>query len=133
MRVTTCPKFWAILACMSASFLAGTPAAIGQNTGCVRTVSPNGTVTETCPGTSPQYRPPPSYQPQFPNNPPPVDHGGPPIRMRFGIQIPTCAYGKAYSVEHQQCIPAQNLGGVIPCSQDDTTYVPSRGYVPNCR
>jgi len=91
--------------------------------------SPNGVVTETCQGSQGV----PSDSPIPPKVvPPPVDRGGPPIRMRFGIPIPTCGPGKGYSTEQQRCMPAQYIGGVIPCSQDDQTFDRGR-YVPNCR
>lgn len=46
--------------------------------------------------------------------------GGPGGRMRRGEFIPTCPFGYGYSREHRQCIPSQYIGGIIPCSQDDT-------------
>jgi hypothetical protein len=106
----------------------GAIAQVGAN--CSRTVSPYGIVTEVCPsGQAPGAG---SGVPQAGPTAPPIDRGGPPIRMRFGIPIPTCPAGKAYSIEHQQCMPAQYIGGVIPCSQDDQTFEAGR-YVPNCR
>jgi len=67
------------------------------------------------------------------NNGPAVNRGTPPIRLRFGVPIPTCPIGMGYSIEHQQCIPATALGGVIPCSEDDKQFIPGRGLVYNCR
>jgi hypothetical protein len=66
------------------------------------------------------------------SNAPTVNRGTPPIRSRFGVAIPTCPFGMAYSIEHQQCIPAQSMGGVIPCSQDDQSFIGGR-WVSNCR
>ena len=63
---------------------------------------------------------------------PAVNRGAPPIRSRFGVPIPTCPFGMGYSIEHQQCIPVEQFGGTIPCSQDDQTFAGGR-WVPNCR
>jgi hypothetical protein len=49
--------------------------------------------------------------------------GGPGGRWRNGEFIPTCPPSMGYSLEYRKCIPAQSLGGVIPCSADD---------MPNC-
>ena len=47
--------------------------------------------------------------------------------------IPQCPGGMAFNRETRQCLPAQNVGGVIPCSPDDKSFVPGRGWVSNCR
>jgi hypothetical protein len=39
----------------------------------------------------------------------------------------------AFSRETRQCIAAQNVGGVIPCSPDDKSFIPGRGWVSNCQ
>jgi hypothetical protein len=77
--------------------------------------------------------------PDNPNNLPPRANpspnsvpAGPGGRMRFGEFIPTCPFGYGYSLEHRQCIRSQYIGGIIPCSADDTTFMNGR-YVPNCR
>jgi hypothetical protein len=62
----------------------------------------------------------------------PTRPGGVHGRWRLGEFIPTCEPGYGYSREHQKCIPAQYIGGVIPCSADDTSFVNGR-YVPNCQ
>jgi hypothetical protein len=63
----------------------------------------------------------------------PGDSGGPPRAFvptgehgcwRSGTFIPRCPFGTGYSIEHGQCIPAQNIGGVIPCSADDRSCGP---------
>jgi hypothetical protein len=55
-------------------------------------------------------------------------------RYRNGQFIPTCPVGQGFSIEHQQCIPASQIGGIIPCSADDVTFDPRTGrMVPNCR
>jgi hypothetical protein len=94
--------------------------------------SPNiiggGNVTVVCPG-----NPGEGGNSGGAGNPrPSTSPGGPGGRWRFGVFIPTCPYGMGYSLEHQQCIPSQHLGGIIPCSQDDATFTNGR-YVPNCR
>jgi hypothetical protein len=45
--------------------------------------------------------------------------GGPGGRWRNGEFIPTCPPGMGFSLEFRQCIPAQQIGGIIPCSADD--------------
>jgi hypothetical protein len=77
---------------------------------CSRLIAPNGTVTLICPPASAE--------------------GG---RWRGGEFIPACPPGMAFSRDRHQCLPAQNIGGVIPCSADDTTYITGRGWVSNCR
>jgi hypothetical protein len=53
-------------------------------------------------------------------------------RTRSGISIPTCPPGTGYSMQYQQCIPVQQLGGTVPCSEDDQSFVGGR-WVRNCR
>ena len=55
------------------------------------------------------------------NCPPPVMHNG------------TCPPNMIYSRTHGDCIPIQNRGGVIPCSPDDMSFIPGRGWISNCR
>ncbi len=118
---------------LAATLVAESDTAVGQGqAGCSRTVSPHGTVTEVCPGNQGTGNNAPADNWGTRNNAPAVDRGTPPIRSRFGVPIPTCAPGKGYSIEHQQCISAQQLGGTIPCSQDDQSFVGGR-WVPNCR
>lgn len=45
----------------------------------------------------------------------------------------TCPPNYIYSRTHGDCIPIQNRGGVIPCSPDDMSFIPGRGWVSNCR
>lgn len=56
--------------------------------------------------------------------------GGPGGHWRGGDFIPICPPGMGYSLEHRQCVLAQYIGGVIPCSADDAPncgpYVSSR-------
>jgi hypothetical protein len=59
----------------------------------------------------------------------PTQSGG---RSRNGVFIPICPPGCGFSLEHRQCIPSQQLGGVIPCSEDDQSFINGR-WVPNCR
>jgi hypothetical protein len=77
---------------------------------CSRLIAPNGSVTWICP--------------------PAAAQGG---QWRGGEFIPACPPGMAFSRDTHQCLPAQNVGGVIPCSPDDKTYIPGRGWVSNCR
>jgi hypothetical protein len=121
------------LACLVVTLGAERSTAIAQGqVGCSRTVSPRGTVTEVCPGNQGTGNTAPPGNSGFGSNPPAVDRGAPPIRSRFGVPIPTCPPGKGYSIEHQACISAQQIGGTIPCSQDDQTFVGGR-WVSNCR
>lgn len=121
-----------VAALLSIALVASSTAIPAQGQpGCTQTVSPHGTATVVCPGDQGASTPPGGNAAPLANKPP-VDHGGPPIRMRFGMPIPTCSPGKGYSIEHQACISAQFIGGVIPCSEDDKTF-DGRGYVPNCR
>ncbi len=99
--------------------------------GCSRTVSPHGTVTEVCPGDQGAGNGAPIGNSGTEPKVPKVNRGAPPIRSRFGVPIPTCPFGMGYSIEHQQCIPAQSIGGTIPCSEDDSSFVGGR-WVPNC-
>jgi hypothetical protein len=46
--------------------------------------------------------------------------GGPPYRTSGGRVVPTCPIDMGFSFQYNRCIPAQNIGGTIPCSQDDT-------------
>jgi hypothetical protein len=78
--------------------------------GCSRLIAPNGAVTWICP--------------------PATAEGG---RWRGGEFIPACPPGMAFSREAHQCLSAQNVGGVIPCSPDDKTFIPGRGWVSNCQ
>ena len=78
--------------------------------GCSRLIAPNGSLTWICP--------------------PATAEGG---RWRNDEFIPACPPGMAFSRETHRCLPAQNVGGVIPCSPDDKTFIPGRGWVSNCR
>jgi hypothetical protein len=75
---------------------------------------------------------PPTANPTRPPQGRVTGPGGVHGRWRLGEFIPTCDPGYGYSREHQKCVPAQYLGGVIPCSADDTSFVNGR-YVPNCQ
>jgi hypothetical protein len=79
-------------------------------TDCSRLIAPDGSVTWICP--------------------PATAEGG---RWRNGEFIPACPPGMAFSRETRQCIAAQNVGGVIPCSPDDKSFIPGRGWVSNCQ
>jgi hypothetical protein len=46
--------------------------------------------------------------------------------------LSVCPPGKIFSLGQGDCIPIQYYGGVIPGSEDDQTFVPGRGWVPNC-
>jgi hypothetical protein len=76
---------------------------------CSRLIAPNGATTWICPPASAQ--------------------GG---EWRGSEFIPACPPGMAFSRETRQCLPAQNVGGVIPCSPDDRTFIYGRGWVSNC-
>jgi hypothetical protein len=78
--------------------------------GCWQVVSPTGAVTFVCP---------PASSPAA-------------GRWRGGEFIPACPAGMVFRRELGKCIPAQNYGGVIPCSEDDKTW-DGRRWVPNCR
>src|SRR5580692_3610634 len=77
--------------------------------GCSRLTAPNGSVTWICP--------------------PATAEGG---RFRNGEFIPACPAGMAFRREEGRCIPLQNYGGVIPCSEDDKSFIQGR-WVSNCR
>src|SRR5208283_1264759 len=62
----------------------------------------------------------------------PDNRGTAPVRSRFGVPIPTCPLGMGYSTERQRCIPAERIGGTIPCSEDDATFTGGR-WVSNCQ
>jgi hypothetical protein len=48
-------------------------------------------------------------------------------------QSPTeCAPDTVFSRERGRCVPIQQYGGVIPCSEDDKSFVNGR-WVSNCR
>jgi hypothetical protein len=118
-----------ILTLVSQTDFANGQSSVNQSTG--GNCSPNivgGGNTVICPGASGNQGG--SLRPSNPR--PNTSPGGPGGRWRFGVFIPTCPFQMAYSIEHQQCIPAQYLGGIIPCSADDTTYANGR-YVPNCQ
>jgi hypothetical protein len=55
------------------------------------------------------------------NCPPPTVHTG------------ACPANMIYSRTHGDCIPIQHRGGVIPCSPDDMSFIPGRGWVSNCQ
>jgi hypothetical protein len=57
---------------------------------------------------------------------------GPGWRTRFGVPIPPCGPGQGYSLDEGRCMARQYIGGVIPCSQDDTTFAGGR-YINNCQ
>jgi hypothetical protein len=46
--------------------------------------------------------------------------------------VSVCPPGGIFSLSRGECIPIQYYGGVIPGSEDDQTFVPGRGWVPNC-
>ena len=75
-----------------------------------RLIAPNGSVTWICP--------------------PATAEGG---RWRGSEFIPACPPGMAFSREAHRCLAAQNVGGVLPCSPDDKTFIPGRGWVSNCQ
>ena len=82
----------------------------GQNlANCSRLIAPNGQVTWICP--------------------PATAEGG---RWRQGEFIPACPPGLVFSRDARQCMNPQNVGGVLPCSADDRTFIPGRGWVSNC-
>jgi hypothetical protein len=117
------------LAYLIVAFVSQSDIAIAQNVnqnsqgGCSPNISAGGNVTVVCPNN-------PSPRPSSPA--PSTSPGGPGGRLRFGVFIPTCPFGKGYSIEHQQCIPSQYIGGIIPCSEDDRSFINGQ-YVPNCR
>ena len=95
----------AALAGITVGFAAPTLSTQAQNfAGCSRLIAPNGSVTWICP--------------------PATVVGG---RWRGTQYIPACPTGMAYSRDTNRCLPAQNVGGVIPCSADDRTFIPGRG------
>lgn len=49
------------------------------------------------------------------------------------VHTDACPPNMIYSRTHGDCIPIQHRGGVIPCSPDDMTFIPGRGWVSNCR
>lgn len=93
-----------------ASLVSVTPLGAQTLAGCSRLIAPNGSVTWICPPASAE--------------------GG---RWRNGDFIPACPPGMAFSRETNQCLPAQNVGGVIPCSPDDGRFIPGRGWISNCQ
>lgn len=87
---------------------------------------------------TPSVRPIPQPNPQSPSvrqpNPQQGQTACPPGRLRDGICIPICSSGMAFSLDSRTCMPAQYVGGVIPCSQDDTTFDRATArLVPRCR
>jgi hypothetical protein len=116
-------------ACLIVAFISHADVAIAQNVnqnsggGCSPNITAGGNVTVVCPNNTG----PPSSSPS-----PSTSPGGPGGRWRFGEFIPTCPFGKGYSLEHRQCIPSQYIGGIIPCSADDRSFINGQ-YVPNCR
>lgn len=114
----------AIVALFSWSLAADAQVNSNQTNGnCGPIISGGQNITINCPpnGGSNSTRPTP------PRNP--VSGG----RWRNGEFIPTCEFGKAYSLEHRQCIPSQYIGGIIPCSADDNHFVPGVGWQSNCQ
>lgn len=98
------------LACLTILFVVHANAANAQSfSGCSRLTAPNGSVTWICP--------------------PATAEGG---RFRNGEFIPACPAGMAFRREEGRCIPLQNYGGVIPCSEDDKSFIQGR-WVSNCR
>ncbi len=107
MRATHLKIFGALLA---ASWLGASADCACAQDGCSRLVAPNGSVTMICPPAS-------------------ADGG----HWRGSEFVPSCPANMVFRREQGQCIPAQNYGGVIPCSEDDKTYVPGQGWISNCR
>jgi hypothetical protein len=94
----------------------------GSRGNCSPNVNAQGNVTIVCPNNSPGVAGPPPQR----SHP-----GGPGGRMRNGEFIPTCPVGMGFSLRHRVCIPAQQVEGTIPCSEDDAKFIGS-GWVPNC-
>jgi hypothetical protein len=84
---------------------------VSQNQNCNVSGSPNAVVN--CVQSGNTGGPTPAFAPTG-------EHGC----WRGGAFIPTCPFGTGYSIEHRQCVPAQYIGGVIPCSADDRSCGP---------
>jgi hypothetical protein len=97
----------------------------GSRGDCSPNVNAQGNVTIVCPNNSPGIAGPPPQR---------SSPGGPGGRWRNGEFIPTCPVGMGYSLQYKVCIPAQQIGGDIPCGPGDQYFDSRRGdWVSNCR